>query len=219
VSRDEDIHPVDAYLAAFEGEVRAALDQLRALLREAVPGAMETISYGIPTLDLDDKHVVHFASYARHVGLYPTPSGMKAFDAELRRYAHGKGSVRFPLGEPLPVDLIRRIAAFRVAEVAAASGGAAGGVKAGTPPRREVPQAQAPAARGERHARRRPRRNRGGGADGRLPIATPVPAERLPRLDRRREARGDAGAPAAADARRTGGGANLHGHAVEAGER
>jgi len=113
-------HPVDAYLAGFSGDARAALDELRALLRDAVPGATETMSYGIPTLDLDGKHVVHFAGYARHVGLYPTPSGMAAFDAELAPYARGKGSVRFPLDQPLPADLVRRIAAFRVAEVAAA---------------------------------------------------------------------------------------------------
>ena len=110
---------VDTYLAGFSGEVRAALDELRALLRETVPGADETMAYGIPTLDLHGRHVLHFAGYARHVGLYPTPSGMRAFDAELARYVHGKGSVRFPLGEPLPVELIRRIAAFRVAEVEA----------------------------------------------------------------------------------------------------
>jgi uncharacterized protein YdhG (YjbR/CyaY superfamily) len=113
--------PVDAYLAGFSGEARAALDELRALLREAVPGASETMSYGIPTLDLHGRHVLHFAGFARHVGLYPTPSGMTAFDAELTRYARAKGSVRFPLGEPLPAELICRIAAFRVAEVEAES--------------------------------------------------------------------------------------------------
>jgi uncharacterized protein YdhG (YjbR/CyaY superfamily) len=121
VSGGEGAHPIDAYLAGFEGEARAALDELRALLRDAVPGATETMAYGIPTLDLHGKHVVHFAGYARHVGLYPTPSGMAAFDTELARYARGKGSVRFPLGEPLPTDLIRRIAAFRVDEVTAAA--------------------------------------------------------------------------------------------------
>ncbi len=116
-----EITPVDAYLAGFSGEARAALDELRALLREAVPGASETMSYGIPTLDLHGRHVLHFAGYARHVGLYPTPSGMAAFDAELAHYVHGKGSVRFPLGEPLPADLIRRVAAFRLDEVTAAA--------------------------------------------------------------------------------------------------
>jgi uncharacterized protein YdhG (YjbR/CyaY superfamily) len=110
---------VDAYLAGFSDDARAALDELRVLLREAVPGASETMAYGIPTLDLHGRHVLHFAGFARHVGLYPTPSGMTAFDAELSPYVRGKGSVRFPLAEPLPVELIRRIVAFRVAEVEA----------------------------------------------------------------------------------------------------
>jgi len=149
VSRTEDASPFDAYLAGFEGEARAALDELLALLRAAVPGATETMSYGIPTLDLDGKHVVHFAGYPRHVGLYPTPSGMTAFDAELARYVRGKGSVRFPLGEPLPADLVRRIAAFRVAEVAAARRAAKGGTK-GAAARRAAPT-KAPAAPRERH--------------------------------------------------------------------
>lgn len=119
MSEGLDVRPVDAYVAGFDGDARTALVELRALLREAVPDATETISYGIPTLDLHGRHVLHYAGYARHVGLYPTPSGMVAFDADLARYARGKGSVRFPLGEPLPVELIRRIAALRVAEVEA----------------------------------------------------------------------------------------------------
>ncbi|MFO7546452.1 MAG: YdeI/OmpD-associated family protein [Trueperaceae bacterium] len=119
-TQGESPSPIDAYVETFDGAVRMALEELRDLLREALPGATETISYGIPTFDLNGKHVVHFAGYTQHVGLYPTPSGMKAFDAELARYARGKGSARFPLSEPLPVDLIRRIAAFRLDEVTAA---------------------------------------------------------------------------------------------------
>jgi uncharacterized protein YdhG (YjbR/CyaY superfamily) len=121
VSRAADRSPIDTYVEGFSGDVRAALEQLRDLLRDAVPGATETISYGMPTFDLHGRHVLHFAGHTKHVGLYPTPSGISAFDAELSRYARGKGSVRFPLGEPLPTDLIRRIAAFRVAEVSAAT--------------------------------------------------------------------------------------------------
>jgi uncharacterized protein YdhG (YjbR/CyaY superfamily) len=140
---------VDAYLARFTGAARAALDELRALLHEAVPDASETMAYGIPTLDLHGRHVLHFGGFARHVGLYPTPSGMEAFDAELSRYARGKGSVRFPLEEPLPADLIRRIVAFRVDEVEALLGtggaGKGGPTPGGTPPRAQRP------VRRERH--------------------------------------------------------------------
>jgi len=88
------------------------------LVHELAPDATETISYAIPTFDLGGKHLVHFAGYEKHVGLYPAPSGMEAFKGDLKAYKTGKGSVQFPLEEPLPVDLIRRIVAFRVAEMA-----------------------------------------------------------------------------------------------------
>jgi uncharacterized protein YdhG (YjbR/CyaY superfamily) len=84
--------------------------------RARAPGAIETISYAIPTFDLNGKHLVHFAGYARHVGFYPIPSGLEAFKEDLAPYKRGKGSVQFPLGQPLPTDLIRRIVEFRVAE-------------------------------------------------------------------------------------------------------
>ena len=144
MSQPADLSPIDAYLEGFEGEARGALEELRGFLRDAVPGAAETIAYGIPTLDLHGKHVVHFAGCARHVGLYPTPSGMVAFDAELASHARGKGSVRFPLREPLPADLFRRIAAFRVDEVAASAG----------PARQAQPAAKTQPAAETRRARR-----------------------------------------------------------------
>ncbi|MBM3148061.1 MAG: DUF1801 domain-containing protein, partial [Actinobacteria bacterium] len=81
------------------------------------PGATETISYGIPTFDLEGTHLVHFAGYRAHIGLYPAPSGIAAFRDELEPYRPAKGSVRFPLDRPLPTGLIRRIVAFRVDEV------------------------------------------------------------------------------------------------------
>lgn len=112
---------VDAYVAGFAEPTRAVLAELRELVRAAIPGATETMAYGIPTFDLHGKHVVHVAGYARHVGLYPTPSGMEAFEAELAPYRSGKGTARFPLDAPLPVDLIRRIVAFRVDEVEGAA--------------------------------------------------------------------------------------------------
>ena len=112
---------VDAYVDGFAEPTRAVLAELRDLVRSAIPGATETIAYGIPTFDLHGKHVVHVAGYAGHVGLYPTPSGMEAFEAELAPYRSGKGTARFPLDAPLPADLIRRIVAFRVEEVEAAA--------------------------------------------------------------------------------------------------
>lgn len=114
---------IDEYIAEFPTEVRERLEVIRALVRELAPDAVETISYAIPTFDLAGTHLVHFAGHARHVGLYPMPSGMEAFSEELARYKAGKGSVRFSHDEPLPTDLIRRIVSFRVGEVRGAGRG------------------------------------------------------------------------------------------------
>jgi uncharacterized protein YdhG (YjbR/CyaY superfamily) len=91
------------------------LQEVRALIRASAPDATETISYAIPTFDLHG-HLVHFAGYERHVGFYPTGSGVEAFKEDLKPYKSGKGSVQFPLGQPLPRDLIRRIVELRVEE-------------------------------------------------------------------------------------------------------
>ena len=107
---------IDEYIAGFPVETRKVLAELRALIGAAAPDATETISYAIPTFDLGGRHLVHFAGYAKHVGLYPAPSGLDAFKEDLKPYKSGKGSVQFPLGQPLPTDLIRRIVQFRVEE-------------------------------------------------------------------------------------------------------
>jgi len=106
---------IDEYIAGFPAETRSLLEQIRSLIREVAPDATETISYAIPTFDLNG-HLVHFAAYAKHIGFYPVPSGMEAFKEELAPYKSGKGSAQFPLDQPLPIDLIRRIVEFRVEE-------------------------------------------------------------------------------------------------------
>ncbi len=108
--------PIDEYIAGFAPEVRERLERVRAIIAQTAPDAVETISYAIPTFDLNGKHLVHFAGFAHHIGLYPIPSAMEAFKDELSAYKQGKGSVQFPLSEPLPEDLIRRIVEFRVEE-------------------------------------------------------------------------------------------------------
>ncbi len=102
-------------------ETQKLLQEVRQIIRECAPDATETISYAIPTFDLNGKHLVHFAGYAHHVGFYPTPNGMEEFAEELAPYKAGKGSAQFPLDQPLPVDLIKRIVEFRVAHVNAKS--------------------------------------------------------------------------------------------------
>lgn len=106
---------IDEYLAAAPAEARPALDELRALVRSVAPDAAEKISYGIPTFYLNG-NLVHFAGYKGHIGFYPGPAGIEAFAAELSAYKLSKGTVQFPLGTPLPIDLIRRIVEFRVAQ-------------------------------------------------------------------------------------------------------
>ena len=107
---------IDEYIAGFPPETRKVLEEVRALIKAAAPDATETISYAMPTFDLSGHHLVHFAGYEKHIGFYPVPSGVEAFKEELKPYKRGKGSVQFPLGQPLPTDLIRRIVEFRVAE-------------------------------------------------------------------------------------------------------
>jgi len=107
---------IDEYIADFPPDTQKVLQALRALIRASAPGATETISYAIPTFDLNGRHLVHFAGFEKHVGFYPTRSGTEAFKEELKPYKSGKGSVQFPLDGTLPVELISRIVEFRVQE-------------------------------------------------------------------------------------------------------
>lgn len=104
---------IDEYIAEFPPEVQRMLEEIRSLIHAAAPDATETISYAIPTFDLNG-HLVHFAGYARHIGFYPTGSGVEVFKEDLKPYKSGKGSVQFPLDQPLPADLITRIVKYRV---------------------------------------------------------------------------------------------------------
>ncbi len=107
--------PLDAYIAHYPAEVQARLQKLRATIRKAAPEAEETINYGVPTFTLHG-NLVHFAAYAHHIGFYPTPSGIEQFKKELSVYKGAKGSVQFPLDQPLPYGLITKIVKFRVKE-------------------------------------------------------------------------------------------------------
>ncbi|WP_462266278.1 iron chaperone [Mucilaginibacter sp.] len=106
---------VDEYIAGFTPPVQDLLEQVRAAVKAAAPKAEECINYQIPTFTLQG-NLLHYAAYKNHIGFYPTPSGIKAFQQELAGYKSAKGSVQFPLNEPLPLDLITRIALFRAEE-------------------------------------------------------------------------------------------------------
>jgi uncharacterized protein YdhG (YjbR/CyaY superfamily) len=106
---------IDAYIAVFPDDVQRILNELRQTIREAAPDAKETINYQMPTFTLNG-NLVHFAAFQNHIGFYPTPTGIEAFQEELSAYKGAKGSVQFPINQPLPFPLIRRIVEYRVKE-------------------------------------------------------------------------------------------------------
>lgn len=106
---------IDDYIATFPANVQKKLEELRAAIRAAAPAAEEKISYQMPTFALKG-NLVHFAAWKTHIGFYPAPSGIAAFQNELAKYANSKGAVQFPLEQPLPLKLISKIVKFRVAE-------------------------------------------------------------------------------------------------------
>ena len=106
---------IDEYIKSFPGDIQTRLKQLRALIQRAAPEAQEKISYQMPTFYLNG-NLVHFAAYPKHIGFYPTPSAIVAFQKELSKYKSSKGAVQFPLDAPLPLKLIERIVKFRVKE-------------------------------------------------------------------------------------------------------
>jgi uncharacterized protein YdhG (YjbR/CyaY superfamily) len=106
---------IDDYIARFPKDVQTILSRVRNTIRDAAPGAEEAIKYQIPTFVLHG-NLVHFAAFAKHVGFYPTPSGIEEFKEELSGYVSAKGSVQFPLNKPIPYQLIRKIVLFRVKE-------------------------------------------------------------------------------------------------------
>ncbi|MES2286554.1 MAG: DUF1801 domain-containing protein [Bacteroidota bacterium] len=106
---------IDEYIAGFPKEIQKILEQIRETIKKAAPGAEETISYAIPTFTLNG-NLVHFAAFKNHIGFYPAPSGNEAFKKELSKYKGGKGTIQFPLDEPIPLNLITKIVKFRVKE-------------------------------------------------------------------------------------------------------
>ncbi len=107
---------VDSYIKTFPKEIQALLRSVRETIQKAAPDAVESISYAMPAYSFLGKPLVYFAGYQYHIGLYATPSGHVAFATELSKYKQGKGSVQFPIAEPLPLGLISRMVKFRLKE-------------------------------------------------------------------------------------------------------
>ena len=107
---------VASYFAKFPEASQKRMQQIRTLILEKAPEAQESISYGMPAYKTNGKPLIYFAAFKNHIGLYATPSGHTHFADALSQYKQGKGSVQFPNEQPLPLDLIAEIIAFRVEE-------------------------------------------------------------------------------------------------------
>jgi uncharacterized protein YdhG (YjbR/CyaY superfamily) len=108
---------IDKYIKTFPKDVQSILEKMRQTIREAAPKAVEAISYQMPTFKVNGKNLVHFAAWKNHIGFYPTPSGTEAFKKELSLYKFAKGSVQFPIKEPIPYGLVRNIVLFRIKDL------------------------------------------------------------------------------------------------------
>lgn len=106
---------IDEYIASFTPDIQEILEKIRKTIRDAAPEAREAISYQMPTFKMHG-NLVHFAAFKKHIGFYPTPSGIEAFENELAGYKTSKGAIQFPLDKPIPYELISRIVKFRVKE-------------------------------------------------------------------------------------------------------
>lgn len=104
---------IDSYIMSFPEGVGRIMEKIRRLVLLVAPEALETIGYGIPTFKIGGRNFVHFAGYKKHIGLYPTPSVIEAFQEELTPYKTSKGAIQFPIDAPIPYDLIQRIVLYR----------------------------------------------------------------------------------------------------------
>lgn len=119
-STDPTSQEVERFISRYPAEVQEILYKIRSIIREVAPDAQEKLNYGIPTFTLNG-NLVHYSGFKDHIGFYPTPSGVEKFKRQLSKYEGAKGSVKFLLDQPIPYDLIRKIAEFRVKEQRAKS--------------------------------------------------------------------------------------------------
>lgn len=106
---------IDEYIAMYPEHVQSLLQEMRQRIKKIVPEAKEAIKYGLPTFILNG-NLVHFGAYEHHIGFYPAPSGIEEFKKELAMYQTGKGTLQFPIDQPIPYDLVTRVVQFRVEE-------------------------------------------------------------------------------------------------------
>lgn len=107
---------LNEYLSTIPQEAKDAVSQIHAIIKNAAPDAEEGLSYGVGGFKINGKYFIYYAGYKKHTSIYPAPRTHKDFKEELKNYKGGKGTVQFPLEKPLPADLIKRIAIFRLKE-------------------------------------------------------------------------------------------------------
>lgn len=107
---------VSSYIASLPLNTQKVLKQVRAIIKKAAPGAVETISYNIPAFRLNEKNLVYYAGWKNHFSIYPVPKGDHAFVKEITAYQTGKGTLQFPLDKPIPVRLISKLVMQRIKE-------------------------------------------------------------------------------------------------------
>lgn len=114
--KKQNYQTIDEYIALFPKDAQKTLENIRKTVIKFAPNATEAISYGIPTFKLNGKNLVHFAAFDDHYSFFPTSSGVDKFKEELKGFKTSKGTIQFPIGQPLPYDLIQKITEFRVKE-------------------------------------------------------------------------------------------------------
>lgn len=110
------ITTIDEYIGTFPADIPVILEKVRQAIRKAAPEAVETISYEMPTFDLNGKHLVFFAGWKHHVSLYPIPAGDEAFQQKISHYKRARGSIQFLLDNPIPYDLVEQIVTLLMLE-------------------------------------------------------------------------------------------------------
>ncbi len=107
---------IDEYISTFPADIQAILEKVRQAIQKAAPEAAETISYGIPTFNLNGKHLIFFAGWKHHISLYPIPAGDEAFQQKISQYKRAKGTIQFQLDNPIPYDLVEKIVTLLMME-------------------------------------------------------------------------------------------------------
>ena len=108
---------IDEYIAACPESTHKHLQKIRKTIKQAVPEAREKISYQIAAFELNGKNLIYFAGWKNHISIYPIPSGNDSFNKSIKKYIGGKGTLKFPLDQPIPYDLIARVAKLHAARI------------------------------------------------------------------------------------------------------